>query len=298
MSSIATAEYMVSLLSTKRIGDLHPNHVIRNTNLRCDAKLRKLGHGSYSTVYETGYNDGFVIKITNMHLEDGYVDYALWCMKMQRERKAHPVIRYLPRIYRVWVVNKTAVIVQEKLEKLPESIMEMDTQNDNLIGARHDFCGCYEMIDALGYPDDMHTGNIMQRGEQLVFTDPYAGKNKDYIRYVRRDPSYVVTQFGGVCSYRHVNEIPMPDVPREDDKKCSSFEDQRRYKDMVLQRYRARLLGKDSRIAARAADLLTRRREVQKCLADFNSGGLPTSWRGGHQRASSLEFRDRAELAE
>lgn len=139
------------------------------------------------------------------HVRDAFNDFVLWAITQTTP--------HLPKIYRVGSLRKfnLFVTVMERLERLPRTInSEMwaacpeyrkyeipeGTKNRELLvllklnSMQHDHnkdistatkqlsfsLGRFvkKMVDTLGWPNDLHSGNIMLRGNTPVILDPYS----------------------------------------------------------------------------------------------------------------------------
>lgn len=165
-------------------------------------KLRRIGSGSYGEVYG---RKGFkrVFKIGDIDENSAYLDFVF---KVIKQRKQNP---YLPRIHNVTffrhkpnIDNDYAereicdyfLIEMERLDKLPRSYGRVVGWFEDIIDGESDYMTDPNILKTLGikfpkdlltvidiiqklccnHGSDLHRGNFMMRGRQIVVTDPVA----------------------------------------------------------------------------------------------------------------------------
>ena len=168
---------------------------VAQTMIRAQGEIRYLGSGIYGRVYGCKTN-GLVYKTGEVDGNDGYLAY----IKVLSKQNTHNP--YLPKIYGVRFIKGDSgrgvfVVAMEKLSELRDSSAVDWIRNAVGDGGRHSNESARlwgvkgktprELDEAIkvlkkahrkavsaGADWDLHSGNIMQRGRQLVITDPLA----------------------------------------------------------------------------------------------------------------------------
>lgn len=151
--------------------------------------VENLGSGCYGCVYQHPTLPNVVAKIYDY--DDAYDHYINWCTKNQKNP-------YVPKIYSIHKCEKFTIVFLERLKEISlRTYMDWETKispfllntgssrkkkNDLLSTPilRRDK-NLKSIIEFLLksedlYRFDLHDGNIMLRGKQIVFTDPIAPK--------------------------------------------------------------------------------------------------------------------------
>jgi hypothetical protein len=170
--------------------------------IKAQGKYKAIGSGAYGTVY--GSKDSKVVyKVGDTSNNVGYLSYI---KVLSKQKKHNP---YLPKIYGVRFIRSKSgdevfVVAMEKLQPLKRGMGEVcDWFEDELSGYNRDSFGnaeaalgvkkivpkpLTEALDVLRKAHsegnsgrrwdsadwDLHCGNFMMRGPQVVVTDPLA----------------------------------------------------------------------------------------------------------------------------
>lgn len=153
--------------------------------------VKNLGSGCYGCVYQHPTLPNVVAKIYDY--DDAYDHYINWCTKNQKNP-------YVPKIYSIHKCEKFTIVFLEKLEEVSLDLYEdweEKTFPRHLKHLLHNPSKYKKENDLLSNPIlkrdknlkimieflikvknlyriDLHDGNIMLRGEQIVITDPIA----------------------------------------------------------------------------------------------------------------------------
>ena len=156
--------------------------------------LKALGAGMFSKVFQHPTLPSVVVKVV-CSKDRNYLQYLHWASK----RQDNP---YVPRLYDIFTYgqgcNRYSIIFMEKLRAVPHSRLwpkldKLFAQRDVLDWLDPDAPGtvrkllrrtirttndenlrevCKYVLEHHGSNTDMHHGNFMLRGSQVVFTDP------------------------------------------------------------------------------------------------------------------------------
>lgn len=160
---------------------------------RQPGKFRQIGSGMYAEVYGSAKYK-HVYKIGDYDEDDGYIRFLREMRKLPKHNPYFPVI-YGMRIFQNGE-NSCYVVAMERLVEIPHkhrfaAEMIVDIIEDLFFNRKQTFPQALELL-GVGFkipPDiltalgvikkanrkdgyDIHTGNIMLRGSQLVITDP------------------------------------------------------------------------------------------------------------------------------
>lgn len=154
-------------------------------------RIKKLGSGLFSTVYQHPTHSDVVVKLVND--DPMYIKYAKYCM-------AHPKNAYLPKVYSIHRVTlvceytgrryhchlvfleklqsagqkKISTLAKDLFGKLRFTSVDYDEWRDLAKSTKdtqlRDLAKILYKLEA----EDIHSENVMRRGDQLVFTDPVA----------------------------------------------------------------------------------------------------------------------------
>lgn len=129
--------------------------------------LHSLGNGSFSCVVEHPTDRTKVIKIGlgcgSSHKDDGWLYFANYAIR-------HPSPMF-PKIDDIFVFSSCYIAVMEKLQEY----IGKDRDFHNLLMCCDKHAQWVEpIVEALGKPSDLRIGNVMLRGTQLVWSDPYS----------------------------------------------------------------------------------------------------------------------------
>lgn len=150
-------------------------------------ELRNIGHGCYATVYGAkGLDKVYKVGVINQN-KDGYLRYVNAILK---DAPDNP---YTPRIYRMWNLktgsrqNYYFVIEMERLKSsngndaLSDTIEKLVCEPSSIhaltrlgVEVPKELVQVTKLISKLlvHSSNDIHPGNIMMRGGQVVITDP------------------------------------------------------------------------------------------------------------------------------
>lgn len=145
-----------------------------------DLGIEQLGHGYYSHVFQHPQLPDIAIKVVDSE-DFMYLRWARWS-------KLHPGNAFMPVIESIIQYQDYALVFMEKLERIHD--MEYDTfladigwpggfNSTNIESARDDVHSddlrlvLYFLARYKGFLD-LHPNNFMQRGHQIVFSDPLA----------------------------------------------------------------------------------------------------------------------------
>ena len=161
---------------------------VGKNNVSSELGLYELGSGFFSTVYKHPIDPNLVVKIGG-DTDDAWLDYATFCLQF------HHTDEKLLKVLEVRVFNTFYVAIMERLDpahlilewsKLPwEDRPNIENRSDykaqerarsELYNAVDYFpnsglARCYREIRT---PNDLHSENVMMRGDVMVVTDPWS----------------------------------------------------------------------------------------------------------------------------
>lgn len=134
-----------------------------------------IGSGAYAAVLDHPTDDNKVIKISSQIDDDGWLDFAAFCMQNPNEPE-------LQKVHEIVLYNQFYVAVMERLYHVaPEYSTEFRDKFQNTTSG-HPLAT--KMRHALGSANDLHSGNVMKRPNgQLVLTDPYTWRSSGSVRF-------------------------------------------------------------------------------------------------------------------
>lgn len=174
-------------LSEETLED-YSNRLVKTLN------IKRLGSGAYAHVFQHPTFSNIVVKVFTAR-DKAYKKYLAWCLKHQNNK-------YVPKIIEAVLVKSEAgdaytIVFMQKMKKVSNNkfrawleIMFGKKVADNydqvnwekLYGALHkaaskikdsDFREVWDHVLSHGTNRlDLHPGNIMMRGSQVVFSDP------------------------------------------------------------------------------------------------------------------------------
>jgi hypothetical protein len=139
--------------------------------------LRKIGSGHFSNVYHV--NDTTVLKIVKKE-DTGYARFVALCKK-------HSDNPYLPRIKYSGVWGGKTVYLLERLREAGYAESNLTQEFINVVNQRHiprfytitdaNLLAVRDLLQGERMVTDLHSQNVMYRGDQPVITDPCAEFN-------------------------------------------------------------------------------------------------------------------------
>lgn len=166
-------------------------------------KIKSVGSGAYATVYQHPTEKRLVVKVFDPSEDLAYTTYAKWCLKNQENKYVPKILHYEEFSHK----NKKphiGVVILEKLtvadcdddfsEKINSFLRAKKIQNVNLYSLDYHSTWlklarnpCNELKafakfmhkisrSNKGFSIDIHSGNILFRKKQIVFTDPLCGE--------------------------------------------------------------------------------------------------------------------------
>lgn len=178
------------------------------TRLVSKEGIKLIGKGAYSHVFQHPQFHNVVVKVYTAK-DVLFKDYVQWCLKNQHNIYVPQIIEDIPysdgtNNYHILFMQKMKPINDAQFEQILTKIMKLDQEADeDLVYLLND---AIDMVDMeglnsfmrtcfkRGYGDkhlyeiwekiksyginkiDLHSANVMLRGNQLVFTDPVASE--------------------------------------------------------------------------------------------------------------------------